>query len=97
MSQENVEVFKRGVEAWNGDDLDAFIDLVDPEIEWFALMEVYRESVPLGRLATTEEIARVIRFLCSSDASYLTGQNLRVDGGLSAVWPETLARRLKGV
>ena len=33
-------VFKRGVEAWNGDDLDAFIDLVDPGIEWFALMEV---------------------------------------------------------
>jgi NAD(P)-dependent dehydrogenase (short-subunit alcohol dehydrogenase family) len=62
-----------------------------------ALMEVYRESVPLGRLATTDEIARVIRFLCTSDASYLTGQNLRVDGGLSAVWPETLARRLKGV
>jgi len=42
MSQENVEVFKRGVEAWNGDDLEAFLDLVDPEIEWFALMEVYR-------------------------------------------------------
>lgn len=62
-----------------------------------ALMEVYRQSVPLGRLATTEEIARVIRFLCSSEASYLTGQNLHVDGGLSAVWPETLARRLKGV
>jgi len=62
-----------------------------------ALMEVYRQSVPLGRLATTEEIARVIRFLCSGEASYLTGQNLHVDGGLSAVWPETLARRLKGV
>jgi NAD(P)-dependent dehydrogenase (short-subunit alcohol dehydrogenase family) len=62
-----------------------------------ALMDVYRQSVPLGRLATTDEIARVIRFLCSSEASYLTGQNLHVDGGLSAVWPETLARRLKGV
>ncbi len=62
-----------------------------------ALMEVYRQSVPLGRLARTEEIARVIRFLCSSEASYLTGQNLHVDGGLSAVWPETLARRIKGV
>ena len=49
MSQENVEVFKRGVEAWNGDDLDAFIDLVDPEIEWFALMEVYRGHAGVRR------------------------------------------------
>jgi ketosteroid isomerase-like protein len=49
MSQENVEVFKRGVEAWNGDDLDAFLDLVDPEIEWFALMEVYRGHAGVRR------------------------------------------------
>jgi ketosteroid isomerase-like protein len=49
MSQENVEVFKRGVEAWNGDDLDAFIDLVDPGIEWFALMEVYRGHAGVRR------------------------------------------------
>lgn len=49
MSQENVEVFKRGVEAWNGGDLDAFIDLVDPEIEWFALMEVYRGHAGVRR------------------------------------------------
>ena len=35
-------VFKRGVEAWNRDDFDAWIDLFDPEVEWFALMEVYR-------------------------------------------------------
>ncbi len=42
MSQEDVEIFKRGVEAWNGDDFDAWIALIDPEIEWFALMEVYR-------------------------------------------------------
>src|SRR5256885_13553688 len=30
------------VEAWNGDDFDAWIALIDPEIEWFALMEVFR-------------------------------------------------------
>jgi len=53
--------------------------------------------VPLGRLASADDIARVIRFLCSSEAAFVTGQNLHVDGGLSAVWPETLARRLKGV
>ena len=42
MSQENVESFKRGVEAWNGDDFDAWIEQFDPEVEWFALMEVFR-------------------------------------------------------
>ena len=44
MSQENVEVFKRGVEAWNRDDFDAWIEQYDPEVEWFALMEVYRRA-----------------------------------------------------
>jgi ketosteroid isomerase-like protein len=42
MSQENVEIFKRVVVAWNRDDFDAWIELQDPEVEWFALMEVYR-------------------------------------------------------
>ncbi len=41
MSQENVEKFKRGFEAWNRDDFDLWIDGFDPEIEWFALMEVF--------------------------------------------------------
>jgi ketosteroid isomerase-like protein len=42
MSQENVESFKAGVEAWNRDDFDAWIDRFDPEVEWFAIMEVFR-------------------------------------------------------
>jgi ketosteroid isomerase-like protein len=42
MSNENVENFSRGVEAWNRDDFDAWIDQFDPEVEWFALMEVFR-------------------------------------------------------
>ena len=42
MSEENVGIFKRGVELWNRDDFDAWIEQYDPEVEWFALMEVYR-------------------------------------------------------
>src|ERR1700730_17281870 len=42
MSQENVEGFKRGVEAWNSNDFDAWIDVFDSEFEWSALMEVFR-------------------------------------------------------
>lgn len=40
------------------------------------------DLVPLGRIATTEEIAGVIAFLASSDAAYITGAVIPVDGGL---------------
>jgi NAD(P)-dependent dehydrogenase (short-subunit alcohol dehydrogenase family) len=39
-------------------------------------------TIPMGRPAAAAEIARVAAFLLSSDASYVTGENLRVDGGL---------------
>ena len=41
-----------------------------------------RATVPLGRYGTSEEIAATIAFLASDGGAYITGQNLRVDGGL---------------
>lgn len=42
------------------------------------------ESIPLGRFAEPEEIAAVVKFLCSPAASYVSGTTVTVDGGASA-------------
>ena len=46
------------------------------------------KKVPLGRVGEAKEVAKVIRFLTSNDASYLTGQSIIVDGGLTVRWPD---------
>lgn len=48
------------------------------------LMEKILERIPLGRGAKPEEIASVIAFLASDDASFINGVNLPVDGGVTA-------------
>jgi 3-oxoacyl-[acyl-carrier protein] reductase len=45
-----------------------------------------RTEVPAGRLGTVDEIAAAATFLCSVPASYVTGQSLLVDGGLTRSW-----------
>ena len=45
--------------------------------------EERRQSVPMERYGTAEEIAATVAFLLSEGAGYITGQNLRVDGGLT--------------
>ena len=45
--------------------------------------EAIRAGIPAGRYGRAEEIAATVAFLLSADAGYITGQNLRVDGGLT--------------
>ena len=45
--------------------------------------EEFRRRIPMGRYGTAKEIAEVIAFLASDGAGYITGQNLRVDGGIT--------------
>ena len=45
--------------------------------------EERRQSVPLGRYGRAEEVAATIAFLASEGAGYITGQNIRVDGGVT--------------
>ena len=42
------------------------------------------KTIPQGRLATSDEIAKVVLFLCSEQNTYITGQNIVVDGGFTS-------------
>lgn len=46
--------------------------------------EAYVANTPLGRIAGPEEVAATVVWLCSADASFVTGQSLGVDGGALA-------------
>jgi NAD(P)-dependent dehydrogenase (short-subunit alcohol dehydrogenase family) len=56
------------------------------------LQNIYRQIVPLGRMGTAEDVAQAIEFLISPKASFITGQELLVDGGLSLHLHDRLAR-----
>lgn len=49
------------------------------------LGELITSGTPMGRLGTPEEIANVVTFMLSSQASYMTGSSVFVDGGWSAI------------
>ncbi len=44
--------------------------------------DAMQSAIALGRLGQPEEIAKVVKFLCSDDASYITGENIHVNGGM---------------
>ncbi len=50
-------------------------------VDSYEVSDDIRATIPLKREATVKEIAKTMAFLLSEDASYITGQNIRVDGG----------------
>lgn len=59
----------------------------DPEVR-----QARQSKVPLGRHRSAEDVAAVVAFLASSDAGYVTGQNILVDGGVTMSIIATLPR-----
>jgi NAD(P)-dependent dehydrogenase (short-subunit alcohol dehydrogenase family) len=59
--------------------------MLEPAFELPGFREQLEQRTPLQRVATPDEIARPIRFLLSTEASFITGAHLTVDGGLTAV------------
>lgn len=48
------------------------------------IIDAYHDAIPLNRYGSEDEIANAIRFLCSPEASYITGQILAADGGFES-------------
>jgi NAD(P)-dependent dehydrogenase (short-subunit alcohol dehydrogenase family) len=62
-----------------------------------ALQELYAKVTPLGRMGTAREVAEAVAFLCGPKSSFITGQELAIDGGLSLMLQDALAREVGGI
>lgn len=62
--------------------------------EFFAknkdLTKLYRTYTPLKKVGTSQDVINVIKFLCSGEAAFITGQDIVVDGGLSLLLQDAL-------
>ncbi|CAD7837410.1 MAG: Oxidoreductase, short-chain dehydrogenase/reductase family [Olavius algarvensis Delta 4 endosymbiont] len=56
--------------------------LIETEMIADAPVANIKQLIPMARIGQPEEVARVVRFLCSDDASYVTGQVIVVNGGM---------------
>ena len=61
------------------------------------LQNLFQRVIPLGRMGVAADSANVIAFLCSPQASFVTGQRIAVDGGVSLLSQESLARKIAGL
>lgn len=56
--------------------------LIETEMLQGVPRNIIKQMIPMDRVGLPEEVARVVRFLCSEDASYITGQVISVNGGM---------------
>jgi len=56
--------------------------LIETDMIKDAPVENIKTLIPMARIGQPQEVARVVRFLCSEDASYITGQVISVNGGM---------------
>jgi 3-oxoacyl-[acyl-carrier protein] reductase len=56
--------------------------LIQTEMIKDAPVEMIKKIIPMARIGKPEEVAAVVKFLCSEEASYITGQVISVNGGM---------------
>lgn len=58
------------------------------------LVNMYKKITPLGRMGLAQDVANLVDFLCGNNASFITGQEIVVDGGMTLRTPESVANEL---
>jgi len=76
--------------------------LIKPEnVDFFTkenpVRKLIEEITPLSKMGDAKDIAHLVEFLCSDKATFISGQSIMIDGGLSIVGQESIARRLRGL
>jgi 3-oxoacyl-[acyl-carrier protein] reductase len=56
--------------------------LIDTDMIKDVSIKNIKSMIPMARVGRPEEVAKVVRFLCSKDASYITAQVVSVNGGM---------------
>ncbi|TVY02173.1 SDR family NAD(P)-dependent oxidoreductase [Cohnella terricola] len=85
LAADNIRVNAVCIGLIRSDQIERNWKAVAPEQSWEEFARNPRHGIPMGRIGQTEEAAKVITFLVSEAASYVTGTAVNIDGGSSPV------------
>ncbi|MDQ0253001.1 NAD(P)-dependent dehydrogenase (short-subunit alcohol dehydrogenase family) [Evansella vedderi] len=84
LAKDNIRVNTVCIGLIRSDQIEKMWKKQAPELTWDEFAKKPSHDIPLGRIGNTDEAAKVITFLVSSAASYVTGTSVNVDGGKGA-------------
>ncbi|WP_373229493.1 SDR family NAD(P)-dependent oxidoreductase [Cohnella sp.] len=85
LASDNIRVNAVCIGLIRSDQIERMWQAKAPELTWEQFAADSRHDIPLGRIGRAEEAAKVITFLVSDAASYVTGTSVNIDGGKAAV------------